>query len=37
MIEEFRLFHQTTVAEYPSPYNDFLFSLLLKELDEGST
>lgn len=37
MIEEFRLFHQTTVAEYPSQYNDFLFSLLLKELDEGST
>lgn len=23
MIEEFRLFHQTIVVEYPSQYNDF--------------
>ena len=38
MIEEFRLFHQTIVVEYPSQCNwFFLFSLLLRELDEGPT
>lgn len=37
MIEEFRFFYQTIVVEYSSQYNDFLFSLLLRELDEGST
>lgn len=36
MIEKFRIFHRT-IVEYPSQYNDDVFSLLLRELDEGST